>query len=437
VRTLLLLLAACTSVPVSATVVRDARTKEAIEGARVLRYLEDASDTFTEAVLLGEATTDGAGRASIRLAKTQDDCHWVFDKPGYAVRETYGILAAPVVELEPGRAVRGRLLDPWGRPCAGIDVEALLGCGHSPAVRRARTDRDGVFVLEDLAPTPARLWFVAPGLASHCFDVSPGDFVADPGVVVEGQVVDRRGRPARGAVVRSVQEFRGPRATCGRDGRFRLVGVARGEDLIACGRDGSVAYLSEADYEPGVAIRIRLGTPSDDQDGRTDPGAEDLDVRVRVADAQGGGPVEGVAVALLRTADGRAFRAETAANGDADLRAPAGEYDLRVGDEFASHVAPPVRVRVRAAGEALRIVAHAQPVLEVDATRLPAGASLALVLPSAIRALDAEDGYRTRLPADAPAAVRLTRDGDDAASAGVVRTLPVGPVEGGVRRARP
>jgi hypothetical protein len=207
------------------------------------------------------------------------------------------------------------------------------------------------------------------------------------------------------------------------------VGVGPGEGLVAWGPNDTLARISGEDYAPGTNFLIRLGTALEtDQDGRTDPGAVDLTVRVAVIDPASGEPIADASVTLRRCTDGRVFWGETDVTGHAEITAPAGEYDLRAGGATASHVAGPTRERIRGEGDLFSVAARRQPLLEVDASGLPEDAAVELVLPAMLRRLDPQDGYRMHLPVEVPAFVRVTV-GD------VVRTFPVAALQDGHRRA--
>jgi hypothetical protein len=394
---------------VACVLVRDARTGAPLAGVRVAQYLEDAGDRFIEAELLAETTTDRNGLATVRWDGEPCECHWVFDLPGFAVAEEYGEFPPDVVELEPGRTLTARVFGPFGKPRGGVMVEAILGCSHSPAVRRAVTDKDGRFTMRDLAPRLARLWFVAPDLAAGYRDADDGDIHALPGITLAGRV------SVPHAVVGSQQEMRGPRVVAGPDGSFRIPGFDRGEGIFAMGPEGLQAYVDSDELDVDGPVRLTLRERATGEvDGRPDPDAEEVEVRIEVvADAK---PVAAPDAWLVR-ADGWTFELI-----EGSVKAPVGKYELRVGDDFSSHWAPPRPFEVKAGGGGHRIAAqpHWPLVLEGE---VPEDARVTVVTERAWRD-DAE-----WLAAAVRAAVRVEWEG-------TVRVFPIGPVRGGARRAR-
>ncbi len=124
--------------------------------------------------------------------------------------------------VEPCGRATGRVVDAGGRPVAGAElfaadksalfykVRGQMGQGGKP-VADAVADRDGFFVVEDLAP--GLTWRLAAAHAdwvvgiSEDFQVRPGEVHADVTIAlraparIEGRVVDDAGGPVAGAVV--------------------------------------------------------------------------------------------------------------------------------------------------------------------------------------------------------------------------------------------
>jgi hypothetical protein len=417
---------------VAVALVRDLRTGAPLAGVRVAQYKEDASDTMRSAPLLAETKTDEFGLARVAWQEEPYDCHWVFDKPGWAVTEQYGQFPKGVVELKRGRDVEAWLLGPDGKPRAGVEVEAFLGCGHSPAVRRVTTDAEGRFVLSDVDPPYVKLWFVTHDLKSEYWELLDGDrvlnnvFRAYPGVTVTGKIVDRNGKPVAGGMVRSCQEQRGPKTLTGADGTFRLEGFDPSDVLNAYGPQGDgFAGTGRHEIEHSVPVLLMLrDRMARDNSGRVDPDVEDVKLRIVAVDADSGEEVPALEVALLRALDGRVFFAD-----DGELEAPPGRYVLRAGGPLESHAAGPQPFEVRAGDtDVHRIPVRRQPRLEVVAHGLPKeDASVAIVPPDLVKPLSHREGYRCRLAADARVTLRVEAQG-------LVRILPIGPAQAGARR---
>ncbi len=402
--------------------VRDARTGKPLAGVRVAQYLEDAGERFVTPVLLAETRTDKRGIAVVRWKDKPRDCHWIFDAPRFAVSEKYGWSPPDVVELEPGHDVSARVFGPFGKPRAGVRVEYLLGCSHSPAVRTAVTDAAGRFSIGGVNPRIGRFWLRAPGIASRFFDVGVGDLHAAPGLALTGRVTDDDGKPVANVVVGSHQEMRGPRARTGPDGAFRLEGYVPNETLFACGPRNRVAYPAPRPIDSRQPFRLIIRSPDQGEtDGRPDPDAKRTAVRIVTLDAATGRPAPDVP-AWLQRADGWLFFAD-----DGVVHVPAGRYELHVGGGFGSHAAKQRTIEVKDGDVSEhRVVAQRQPRVALGGRGgLPKHADIELVTPHGmLRLRDDETG----IGANVQAVVRVRGQG-------LTRVFPLGPVRDGKRTA--
>jgi RNA polymerase sigma factor (sigma-70 family) len=171
---------------------------------------------------LALAHTDAEGRFEFEAAPRAGGA-WFVDAPGFVAQMGALEAAEPdapgtniesrrvEVVLARGRALRGRVLDPGGRPAADIEVRAgttgalgFSGPAFTPLVHSARSDAQGEFVVLGLVPGQGAM------LAARA---RPGDAwtsirVQDDGVQtlkvpargdVEVRVVDRAGAPVAGA----------------------------------------------------------------------------------------------------------------------------------------------------------------------------------------------------------------------------------------------
>ncbi|GAB4136965.1 MAG: hypothetical protein Fur0037_01830 [Planctomycetota bacterium] len=218
----------------------------------------------------GFAKTDAEGR--FRLGKL---------KPGEHVLRTASARFLPtvrrislaeeeqkldlVLEVLPGQAVSGRVVDDLGRPVAGIKVGARR-VEERPGLQMERftpdeateTDAGGWFLLSGLSGTKAtiRAWGKGhAGALAADVPVGTGDLVlrVQRLASIEGVLLDDGGRPVAGSVVRAFTSGGGAasllddmdlplagaqgRATTGEDGGFRLEGVSPGDvTLTALGQ---------------------------------------------------------------------------------------------------------------------------------------------------------------------------------------------------------
>lgn len=204
-------------------------------------------------------------------------------------------LALELVLMGPGGAVEGTVLDPAGLPLAGAWVGAgldhplgqvhMLPVGGTerqrgvlPGPIEARTDAEGRYRIDGLAPGTRRMAVRAPGLGAWRGEVEVveqrtrrQDVRLEPGVTLAGRILLADGRQARATVELGgsfgiLRSFTDTDA----DGRFRLEGLEAGELAVHAngGRDGEArATLLGASGEtlawdavlvPGGEIRGRV-----------------------------------------------------------------------------------------------------------------------------------------------------------------------------------
>jgi hypothetical protein len=426
--------------------VHDAVTGRPLRGVSVRQYDESIEVGFLGARLLAETVTDEFGLASIEWRTRPQDCHFVFDAPGYAVMEEYGSFPPDRVWLLPGEEVEARILDPFGRPAAGVEVELLLGCGHSPAVRRSRTTSEGRFRFTDVEPGSGRVWFRMSGAASDYIYTPPtGRAIAPlPGITIFGIVTDPEGKPVEGVIVASTQTHRGPAVTTGPAGRFVLRGVDPSEGvwfLHESYRGGDSAFLRIGESElppfgrPAVPIRVVLPPADVEAEDYGEFAAPDaVSVPVRVVDASSGADLPDVPLRLLSAKTGLGVFSEDEIDEETGrmlVRVSPGAHHVLPGDPFAAHrIVSPESVLVEP-GRKEPIVAKAtpQPVLElVGLPDDPSELWLTLCVPGASVGLEPGDGEPVHLPPEGPAVVRVESESE-------IRFFPAGPVRDGRRRA--
>lgn len=287
------------------------------------------------------SVTDGAGRFVVEVGELLDRGWLVARTPAFrSARERLSDLVGEfgpeqiVVELEPFRAIVGRLASAsTGRGVAGIVVlaqapviarfvgDAALWNLEDPSLLRVvRTNGDGSFGIEPVDEGDVRLLAASPGhgtlsmkLPEHATnggeELRLGDVVLEREVVLWGRVTDEDGSVVEGATIDFGPDtppgfFSIPLSASGTvieeltadsDGRFRIGGLARGDDLAL---EVSAAGFVKASVSVGsVGASVAV---------------EDVEVRLRrageltgtVTDELTGAGVEGARVHLAQTVRG-------------------------------------------------------------------------------------------------------------------------------------
>lgn len=182
--------------------------------------------------------------------------------PGPGAERPGAGVVAPPAPLDPPRpgpapagpvdvAVRGRVIDPDGRPIPGAEVIAggLRGEALGPVI--AVADPAGRFTLESAPPT-GLIEVVAERFARRVLSVEPGmgpiDVVLAPARVIEGQVLAvEDDRPLEGALVEGESATWRNRVRTGADGRFRFDDAPEEPAMLVvtlAGRKGEVVEAS-------------------------------------------------------------------------------------------------------------------------------------------------------------------------------------------------
>jgi hypothetical protein len=177
----------------------------------------------------------------------------------------------------PGVAARGRVEDPRARPVAGALVrwrpaaDQLRLPSEKQSGAEATTDASGTFVFAGVAVrevdlevaakgwAPARVRGIAISPAAGKAESELGTIVLEPGAAIAGRVLDGRGEPLAGALVRAREPAGGElrELATAADGGFRFDDFAAGTivELSAEHRDAqSSALLVEAGLEAETLI---------------------------------------------------------------------------------------------------------------------------------------------------------------------------------------
>lgn len=237
---------------------------------------------------------DAAHRERKTTRTDEDGWFFCYDlRPGvaYTVRVEEPILRPTQLEdvvapnpkpirlvLRPRATLRGRVLDPSGRPVEGIIVSAVDNNSSTIPIwvngfAHNRSDESGFFELRGVPPKKARLMASTSGwlLADEPVIDVPADAVIDGielrlkrGGTVVGNVLDSQGRPVPEALVEVT-----PRITMPEDppathsdeqGRFSVSGLRAGRYSVRAehpdfGRTREQVELSE-DGQAGVELRL-------------------------------------------------------------------------------------------------------------------------------------------------------------------------------------
>ncbi len=309
---------------------------------------------------LATAAADAAGRCVIRLPRTGRFLA-VASAPGMAriAREIVFARGFPprdvALELQPGAALRGRVVTTSGRPCVGATVvvcaPAMSWGPCDPSEQfRSQTDADGSWHVEGLSPRRYEVWVRRPGgdpdLTSHVRVPQVGgfDIVVPDGGLMTGRVVTADGTPVPGARVRLMDDGSWAarpiaETTSGAEGRYALRTYDAYAEFhwIDVRHDG---WHLDTRYLPGRP-------PGSERIGERDVLNRDLVVvpaaRVRGVVTGPDGPVAGAGVTVWRASPAGGRRAVEWTTTDAEGRYSVG--GLPEGPAAVTVVAAGLRVR--------------------------------------------------------------------------------------------
>ena len=301
----------------------------------------------------------------------------------YELRASKGSLVAPEIEglildagarrafaiqLAKGWTLLGTVIDVFdGRAIPNAEVtvgSAVLGL-HT---RQGRSDANGGFELPGIVGDELSLYveadgYVAAGPLRHAAAEPPLTVRLERASAIEGHVVDERGRPIEGALVRafgedelrdtppsgadSLKVTAGPvppisaaasealafirQVESNRDGSFRLGNLRPGPYTLAASHD----EFSSAESEP---IRLKPGATRSDVTLRMRAGAE---LAGRVVDERGDG-LEGIPVELRVAGERLPQMSVTASDGSFSFRGLSGELSVTA----LPYDLPPVRASI-------------------------------------------------------------------------------------------
>ncbi len=174
-----------------------------------------------------KAVTDAHGRMKLRLPAGRP-LLVAIDHPELApFLESLRAPLPPVLELDAGATLRGRIVEPtrkdWqGKACAHWESVAEEWHRRFSWRRCGQLSREGELRIRGVPSEPVDVVVAADGFLAARVEMRPGktaELALERGVLVRGAVEDPRGRPVAGASVRAKGE---PPIQSERDGRFVL-----------------------------------------------------------------------------------------------------------------------------------------------------------------------------------------------------------------------
>lgn len=220
--------------------VTDAVTRQPVKGARVHGVHETVAPVWSD-FWFRQAALPTDARGVTALAPSTEDAKYTWTivrAEGYAPSGTFWTPQpdTPVeVELWPVVPSRIKLLDHTGVPLGPVHLGVAVGCGHTPDVTSAVTDRLGQATLHAVGREGweiADVYPVGETVRTTYLDVdweaaNEGVYetMAAPGARLDGVLLDAQGRPLPGLAVGQLDTHRGPWAVTDARGCFRLHGL--------------------------------------------------------------------------------------------------------------------------------------------------------------------------------------------------------------------
>ena len=247
--------------------------------------------------------TDDAGRLAVEFPRAPERFGVFITIPGYGPYWTgwssenhdEPIPARFTADLEAAWTVGGIVVDPDGKPVAGVEVRPSIEFKKRPgdtrqfgSGARAKTDAAGRWHFDSVPVSMAKVHVeighpsfmpIRRYLERREFGIEPGrqpasKIALDRGLTVTGKVTDEAGKPIAGALVRTKFWNDVRQATTGEDGVYRIVGCEPKPVHLVASAMGRATDMKELNIEPGMGP----------VDFRMKPGGT---VRIRVLDEQG------------------------------------------------------------------------------------------------------------------------------------------------------
>jgi len=400
----------------TATIVVDAITGLPIEGVRVSAHIEPhcAIPDRWEPERTVKTGADGWARMPLEDLPDGDIDWWFYIADGYAPYAHFSTLMEFPIRLRKGVNVPIEVRDHLERPIADVKVGLILGCGHTPNVRRATTDADGRAVLPNVTPGKGELWPLKLGFEADYVDLDawrPGwpPMVAriEPGMTLVGQVTDHLSRPLANAFVGAPGCHRGPWTRADDQGRFQLAGADFGSNIYVRAADGEFADHEVVISGPVASGLFRVIRSTQDPDDVDELIGRKLGVQIDLFSE--GQPVDAASARLVRDSDGMTFSGVADSEGLVRLKCPTGRYRVFTRspsglEAWAEHETPFV---VRKGGERQRIaMVPLQSVrFALDGWKAPRYSSVELVGEEGL--IEMETGAPMTIPKGFPLRVRI------------------------------
>jgi hypothetical protein len=324
-----------------------------IPGAELLLVAESEHPIRGEFWWQRRAVADADGFVRIRTDEAAPDhvrWHWtIIRAPGYGPATWCGAHGAAIVRLAPAETMPVRIVDWCGRPVPDALVGFCGGCGHTPDLSWARTNAQGLALLDGVDPHNdiGDLYVEHPELhlGYRDFDWFRGEppvtFAVRPAVAIEGTLIDADGQPIAGAFVGVRDVHRGPWTRTNADGTFRLCGAEHpGDDLYVF--VGERQLLFEPPHVRPFVLRVPPPNGDDVQVvNLPEPAGCAVTVLFAVVDGDGD-EIEDVRCVCIGPLPDRIETRTRTSLGKAEVDLQPGTYEVRVAardsEESLSHV---------------------------------------------------------------------------------------------------
>ncbi|MBI5853600.1 MAG: carboxypeptidase regulatory-like domain-containing protein [Planctomycetes bacterium] len=245
----------------------DALTAEPIAGATLHLVAEDSEPIDTRFTSERQATSDIDGYVRMPLDDLSRAPGWAYCfADGYAPNAQYHI-AHDLVSMHRGVDLPIELRDQDDHPIADAELAWVMGCGHTPDVRSARTDRHGRAVIPNVSLEDDLIadLYVRHALLEGTYESIDGWQPVDDAVLlrwrrgetITGRLCDADGTVVVGATIGVRHTHRGSWTRTDSTGAFALSGLPLGSATIEVLRDGTkIAEFIRPAGELGLTLRI-------------------------------------------------------------------------------------------------------------------------------------------------------------------------------------